>query len=69
MLDFEKRKEKSVLNSQIRQEEYQLTTEQSKFIYDLAMNNNNQINDIQKEIHILKTQMCDILNILKIKMR
>jgi hypothetical protein len=67
MLDFEKRKEKSVLNSQIRQEEYQLTTEQSKFIYDLATNNNNQINDIQKEIHILKTQMCDILNILNNK--
>ena len=33
MIDFEKRKEKSVLSSQIHQEEYSLNTEQSKFIY------------------------------------
>ena len=31
------------------------------------MNNNNQIKNIQKEIHILKTQMCDILNIFNDK--
>ena len=67
MIDFEKRKEKNVLNPQIRQEEYLLTTEQSKFIYDITINNNNQIKDIQKEIHILKTQMCDILNIFNDK--
>ena len=67
MIDFEKRKEKNVLNSQIRQEEYLLTTEQSKFMYDITINNNNQIKDIQKEIHILKTQMCDILNIFNDK--
>ena len=67
MIDFEKRKENNVLNSQIRQEEYLLTTEQSKFIYDITINNNNQIKDIQKEIHILKTQMCDILNIFNDK--
>jgi len=67
MIDFEKRKEKNVLNPQIRQEEYLLTTEQSKFMYDITINNNNQIKDIQKEIHILKTQMCDILNILNDK--
>ena len=67
MIDFEKRKEKNVLNSQIRQEEYLLTTEQSKFMYDITINNNNQIKDIQKEIHILKTQICDILNIFNDK--
>ena len=67
MIDFEKRKEKSVLNSQIHQEECLLNTEQSKFIYEISMNNNNQIKNIQKEIHILKTQMCDILNIFNDK--
>ena len=67
MIDFEKRKEKSVLNSQINQEECLLNTEQSKFIYEISMNNNNQIKNIQKEIHILKTQMCDILNIFNDK--
>ena len=67
MIDFEKRKEKSVLNSQIHQEECLLNTEQSKFIYEISMNNNNQIRNIQKEIHILKTQMCDILNIFNDK--
>ena len=67
MIDFEKRKEKSVLNSQIHQEECLLNTEQSKFIYEISMNNNKQIKDIQKEIHILKTQMCDILNLFNNK--
>ena len=67
MIDFEKRKEKSVLNSQIHQEECLLNTERSKFIYEISMNNNNQIKNIQKEIHILKTQMCDILNIFNDK--
>ena len=67
MIDFEKRKEKSVLNSQIHQEECLLNTEHSKFIYEISMNNNNQIKNIQKEIHILKTQMCDILNIFNDK--
>ena len=67
MIDFEKRKEKSVLNSQIHQEEYSLNTEQSKFIYEISMNNNNQIKNIQKEIHLLKTQMCEILNIFNDK--
>ena len=67
MIDFEKRKEKSVLNSQIHQEECLLNTEQSKFIYEISMNNNNQIKNIQKEIHILKTQICDILNIFNDK--
>ena len=67
MIDFEKRKEKNVLNSKIHQEECLLNTEQSKFIYEISINNNNQIKDIQKEIHILKTQMCDILNIFNNK--
>ena len=67
MLDFEKRKEKSVLNSQIHQEENLLNTEQSKFLYEITFNNNSQIKDMQKEIHILKTQMCDILNIFNDK--
>ena len=62
MIDFQKRKEKSVLNSQLRQEETLLNTEQSKFLYEITFNNTNQIKDIQKEIQILKMQMCDILN-------
>ena len=32
MIDFEKRKEKNILNSQMRQEETLLNTEQSKFL-------------------------------------
>ena len=67
MIDFQKRKEKSVLNSQLRQEETLLNTEQSKFLYEITFNNTNQIKDIQKEIQILKMQMCDILNIFNDK--
>ena len=67
MIDFEKRKEKNVLNSQMRQEETLLNTEQSKFLYEITFSNTNQIKDLQKEIHILKTQMCDILNIFNDK--
>ena len=67
MIDFEKRKEKNILNSQMRQEETLLNTEQSKFLYEITFSNTNQIKDLQKEIHILKTQMCDILNIFNDK--
>ena len=67
MIDFEKRKEKNILNSQLRQEETLLNTEQSKFLYEITFNNSNQIKDIQKEIQILKMQMCDILNIFNDK--
>ena len=67
MIDFEKRKEKSALNSQIHPEEPILNTEQSKYFYEITFTNNNQIKELQKEIHILKTQMCDILNIFNDK--
>ena len=67
MIVFEKRKEKNILNSQMRQEETLLNTEQSKFLYEITFSNTNQIKDLQKEIHILKTQMCDILNIFNDK--
>ena len=67
MIDFEKRKEKSALNSQIHPEEPILNTEQSKYFYEIAFTNNNQIKELQKEIQILKTQMCDILNIFNDK--
>ena len=67
MIDFEKRKEKSALNSQIHPEEPILNTEQSKYFYEITFTNNNQIKELQKEIQILKTQMCDILNIFNDK--
>ena len=67
MLEFEKRKEKNVLNSQLRQEETLLNTEQSKFLYEITFTNTNQIKDLQNEIHILKSQMCDILNMFNDK--
>ena len=67
MIDFEKRKEKNILNSQLRQEETLLNTEQSKFLCEITFNNSNQIKDIQKEIQILKMQMCDILNLFNDK--
>ena len=67
MIDFEKRKEKNILNSQMRQEETLLNTEQSKFLYEITFSNTNQIKDLQKDINILKTQMCDILNIFNDK--
>ena len=67
MIDFEKRKEKSVLISQMRQEEALLNTEQSKFLYEITFNNKNQIKEMEKEMHILKTQMCDILNMFNDK--
>ena len=51
----------------MRQEETLLNTEQSKFLYEITFSNTNQIKDLQKEIHILKTQMCDILNIFNDK--
>ena len=67
MIDFEKRKEKSALNSQIHPEEPIINTEQSKYFYEITFTNNNQIKELQKEIQILKTQMCDILNIFNDK--
>lgn len=62
MIDFERRKEKNILNPLIQKEDSILTTEQTKILYDMAIRNENQIKKIEKDINILKYQIYDILN-------
>ena len=64
MIDFERRKEKNIFNPIIQNEESNLTTEQSKNLYNTTIKNENYIKLIGKEINKLKSQICDIFNII-----
>ena len=64
MIDFERRKEKNIFNPIIQNEESNLTTEQSKNLYNTTIKNENYIKLLGKEINKLKSQIYDIFNII-----
>ena len=62
MTDFQRRKEKNILNSlNERDEQKLLSPEQSKF-YEISMRYDEKIKKIEKDITMLKCQLYDILH-------
>ena len=62
MTDFQRRKEKNILDSlKERDEQKLLTPEQSKY-YEINMRYDDKIKKIEKDITMLKCQLYDILH-------
>ena len=61
MLDFQRKKDTSLLNTMTQRDNSFLPLEQSKNIYDYVLKHDSQINEMKSEIFNLKSQMMDIV--------
>ena len=61
MLDFQRKKDTSLLGTMTQRDNSFLPLEQSKNIYDYVLKHDSQINEMKSEILNLKSQMMDIV--------